>query len=54
MKSVAIGGYTWAVGIVDTTLDEGEGIHPIGIQIAVNKDSLTEDGWVKLTNVTVN
>ena len=54
MKSVAIGGYTWAVGIVDTTLDEGEGIHPIGIQVAVNKDSLTEDGWVKLTNVTVN
>lgn len=54
MKSVAIGGYTWAVGIVDTTLDEGEGIHPIGIQVAVNKDSLTEDGWVKLTTVTVN
>lgn len=54
MKTVSLGGYIWAVGLVDTTLDEGEGIHPIGIQVAVNKDSLTEDGWVKLTNVTVN
>lgn len=54
MKRVAVGGYIWAVGIVDTTLDDGEGIHPIGIQVAVSKDSLTEDGWVKLTNVTVN
>ena len=54
MKKVAIGGYIWAVGLVDTTLDDGEGIHPIGIQVAVEKDSLTEDGWVKLANVTVN
>ena len=54
MKKVAIGGYIWAVGLVDTTLDDGEGIHPIGIQVAVDKDSLTEDGWVKLANVTVN
>lgn len=54
MKKVAIGGYIWAVGLVDTTLDDGEGIHPIGIQVAVDRDSLTEDGWVKLANVTVN
>ena len=54
MKKVSIGGYIWAVGLVDTTLDDGEGIHPIGIQVAVEKDSLTEDGWVKLANVTVN
>lgn len=54
MKKVAIGGYIWAVGLVDTTLDDGEGIHPIGIQVAVEKDSLTEDGWVKFANVTVN
>ena len=54
VKKVAIGGYIWAVGLVDTTLDDGEGIHPIGIQVAVDKNSLTEDGWVKLANVTVN
>ena len=54
MKGVAIGGYFWAVGLVDTSLQEQEGLHPIGIQVAVSKDSLTDDGWVKLTNVTVN
>lgn len=54
MKRVAVGGYIWAVGIVDTTLQNEEGLHPVGIRIAVSKNSQTEDGWVKLTNVTVN
>ena len=54
MKGVAIGGYIWAVGLVDTTLQDEEGLNPVGLQVAVKKESLTEDGWVKLVNVTVN
>lgn len=54
MKTVAIGGYIWAVGIVDTTKEKADGTHEIGIKVAANKKSLTDEGWVKLTNVTVN
>lgn len=52
-KGVAVGAYTWAVGIVDKTKADGNGIHEIGIRLAVSKDSQTDDGWVRLTNVTV-
>ena len=54
MKPVAIGGYIWAVGLVDTTIEKENGIHEIGLKVAVDKDFLTEEGWVKLTTVTVN
>lgn len=54
MKTVAIGGYIWAVGIVDTTKEKADGTHEIGLKVAANKKSLTDEGWVKLTNVTVN
>ena len=54
MKSVSIGGYIWATGIVDTTMETENGIHEIGIRVAANKDFLTDEGWVKLANVTVN
>ena len=54
MKKVAIGGYIWAVGIVDTAKTEENGLCPIGIRISVTEDSLTADGWARLANVTVN
>ena len=40
--------YTWAAGLVDTTMDNA-----IGINMAVNKDSLTDDGWAKITEVEI-
>ena len=40
--------YLWAVAIVDTTRD----CVP-GIQLAIASLSKTEDGWTKLSNVTV-
>ena len=54
MKKVAIGGYRWAVGIVDTTLEKADGTHEIGIRLAVNANSQTDEGWIKLADVTVN
>ena len=41
------GEYIWAVGLVDTTKDNA-----IGIEISA-KDGLTDEGWLKLTDVTV-
>ncbi len=43
IKGVAVGGYSWAVGIVDTTKD-----NEIGIRLAASKKLVTEDGWVKI------
>lgn len=44
---VPAGTYTWAVAIVDTTMDNQP-----GIKLAVNGD-LTAQGWLKLLNVNV-
>ena len=46
-SDVAVGNYTWAVGLVDTTKDNA-----IGLDIAVAKDK-KRDGWVVLNSVTV-
>lgn len=53
MKGVAVGGYTWAIGLVDTTKTGDSGIHPIGVRVAVSASMLTDDGWVKLASVSV-
>ena len=55
MKKVSIGGYIWAVGIVDVSKTDDKGLNPAGIRLAANKKFLSSDGfWVKLANVTVN
>lgn len=43
MKGIAVGGYTWAIGIVDTAKDNS-----IGIRVAAAKKHLTDKGWVRL------
>lgn len=52
-KGVAVGAYVWAVGLVDKTKEKSDGTHETGIRVAVNKDSLTDEGWIRLVNVTV-
>ena len=47
LTGVNSGEYIWAVGLVDTTKDNA-----IGIEISA-KDGLTDEGWLKLTDVTV-
>lgn len=54
MKGVALGAYTWAVGLVDTTRTDSRGIHEIGINMAVNSKMLTDDGWAELATVNVH
>ena len=49
IKGVAVGAYTWAVGIVDTMQDNA-----IGIRTAATAKSVTEDGWVRAGAVTVS
>lgn len=49
MKGVAVGGYTWGVGIVDTTDDNS-----IGIQVAAAKKHMTDNGWVRAGTVAVS
>ncbi len=48
LSDVAKGDYVWAVGLVDTTKDNA-----IGIQISAKSDRLTDEGWLKLHEVTV-
>lgn len=48
LNNVAAGKYTWAVGIVDT-----QKMNEIGIQISAKEEFLTNDGWLKITDVTV-
>lgn len=48
LGGVTPGSYIWAVGIVDTTQD-----NKIGIYISAKGD-ITEEGWVKLSDVNVN
>ena len=43
IKGVAVGGYTWAVGIVDTTKDNA-----LGIRVAAAQRHLTDSGWVRI------
>lgn len=47
ISDIKAGNYVWAIGIVDTLKDNS-----IGIQIAA-KDNLTNEGWLKLSNVKV-
>ena len=47
ISDIKAGNYVWAIGIVDTLKDNG-----IGIQIAA-KDNLTNEGWLKLSEVKV-
>ena len=47
------GKYTWAVGIVDTTKVNGDGIPSVGIQIAVDRTLVTPDGWARIAPVKV-
>ena len=49
IKGLAVGAYTWAVGVVDTTQDNAIGIRP-----AATAKSVTEDGWVRAGAVTVS
>lgn len=48
LSDVTSGQYEWAVGIVDTTKDNA-----IGIIISARDEYQTEDGWVKLSDVTI-
>ena len=48
LSDVTPGQYEWAVGIVDTTKDDA-----IGIIISARDEYQTEDGWVKLSDVTI-
>ena len=48
-ENVPAGEYTLAIGIVDTS-KEG---NPVGLQIAVKENVLTEDRWAKVLDVTV-
>ncbi len=49
LGDVAAGSYTWAIGIVDTS----KGNDVIGINLALKKDNLTENGWARLASVNV-
>lgn len=48
LSDVTPGQYEWAVGIVDTTKDNA-----ISIIISARDEYQTEDGWVKLSDVTI-
>lgn len=48
LSDVTPGQYEWAVGIVDTTKDNA-----IGIIISARDEYQTENGWVKLSDVTI-
>ena len=48
IKGVAVGAYTWGVGIVDTTDD-----NRIGIRAAAASSRMTDTGWVRAGTFTV-
>lgn len=48
IKGVAVGAYTWGVGIVDTTED-----NRIGIRAAAAASQMTDTGWVRAGTFTV-
>lgn len=53
LDGVPAGTYLWAVGLVDITRETSDGMHEIGLNLSATKDFLTDDGWCKVTEVTV-
>ena len=53
LDGVPAGTYLWAVGLVDITRETSGGMHEIGLNLSATKDFLTDDGWCKVTEVTV-
>ena len=54
LSGVAPGTYTWGIAIVNKQhLDEND--HPVpGIELSVKEEDLTDSGWLKLIDVTIN
>lgn len=48
LEGVPAGKYMWAIGLVDTTMDNA-----IGLRMAVPAEFLTPDGWAMLSDVMV-
>ena len=48
LKGIAPGEYTWAIGIADTMRGNRKGLN-----IAVDREHLTPEGWFKLEKVTI-
>lgn len=48
LKGIAPGEYTWAIGIADTMRGNRKGLN-----IAVDREHLTPEGWLKLEKVTI-
>ena len=49
LKNVSKGSYTWAVGIIDSS----KGDDVIGLNLSVRDEYLTDDGWVKLSDIEI-
>lgn len=49
LEGIRPGRYRWAVGIVDTSRD-----NRIGIDIAVSRELLTEEGWAVVSDIKIN
>lgn len=50
LQGVKAGDYTWAVGIIDSS----KGDDVIGLNLSVRDEILTDEGWVKLSDVTIS
>lgn len=48
LAGIPSGKYTWLVGLVDTMKGDS-----IGLNMSVDKNSLTSDGWMKVGNITL-
>ncbi len=48
LSGIPAGNYTWLVGLVDTMKG-----NIVGLNIAVDKKSLTSDGWMKVGNIAL-
>ena len=49
LGGIAPGTFTWAIGIVDTTKDEGT----LGLEIATKKSQQTAGGWTKIKEINI-
>ena len=49
LQNVSKGSYTWAVGIIDSS----KGDDVIGLNLSVRDEYLTDDGWVKLSDIEI-
>ena len=49
LKGIAPGKYTWAIGIADTMRDNKKGLN-----IAVDREHLTPEGWFKICSISIN